>query len=623
MGFMAWLAGVAEAATGEPLTLSWAVSGDQSAGYFGASVSSAGDVNGDGFDDVIVGAWQANDGEVFEGVAYVFLGSSTGLAPVPSWTADADETYANFGFSVAAAGDVNGDGFDDVIVGAPVEDDLVTDEGQAHVYLGSATGLATLPVWSAGSLQGGAGFGTSVACAGDVDGDGFDDVIVGAPGYDGGDDAEGRAYVFMGSPTGPEAVASWTAESDEVSAFFGTSVASAGDINDDGYDDVIVGAYASVSGPDEGGLASMFLGSPSGLDDDPLWEVDADQDNAGFGSAVAPAGDVNDDGFGDVIVGAPSYDDPEIDEGQAFAYHGSAWGLGGSSAWTADSDQDGASFGTSVASAGDVNGDGYDDVIVGAPTYDGGVDDEGRVEVYLGSESGLETTPLFTVEGEQGGARLGGSVASAGDVNGDGYDDVIAGAFQYDDKYDDVGKAFVYLGGPTGTAEDDADGDGSPRPFDCDDGDATVYPGAPELCDGKDNACAGLPDEDADLDGDGTATCAGDCDDDNAGIHPLADEVCDGADSNCDTVVDADDVDADGDAWPACLGDCDDADPSVSPGAAEECDGAVDNNCDGAVDEECDEGNCSCGGSGVAGALPSLLVALLATRRRRYKTSAA
>jgi MYXO-CTERM domain-containing protein len=271
-----------------------------------------------------------------------------------------------------------------------------------------------------------------------------------------------------------------------------------------------------------------------------------------------------------------------------------------------------------VAGAGDVNDDGYDDVVVGAAGYDGDLGtDEGRVYVYLGGKDGLGDMPL-EIASDQAGAWFGDVVASAGDVDGDGYDDVIVAAPLRDGG---AGTTFLFAGY---SPEDDLDGDGSPRPFDCDDRDETVYPGAPELCDGKDNACAGgVPDEDADLDGDGTATCGGDCDDANAGIHPAAEEVCDGADSNCDGAFDADDVDLDGDAWPVCLGDCDDADPALGPGVAELCDDGVDNNCDGTVDEECEESGCACDGSGAAAGLPALLVALLASRRRRYRTSAA
>jgi hypothetical protein len=130
----------------------------------------------------------------------------------------------------------------------------------------------------------------------------------------------------------------------------------------------------------------------------------------------------------------------------------------------------------------------------------------------------------------------------------------------------------------------DNDGDGwYDDQGDCDDGDASVYPGAPELCDGQDNDCDGsVPADENDGDGDGVAGCDGDCDDDNAAVHPGAAEVCDGLDNDCDGILPAAEIDKDGDGVAECDGDCNDYDDGVHPGAAEICDG-VDNDCDGAV----------------------------------------
>jgi hypothetical protein len=161
---------------------------------------------------------------------------------------------------------------------------------------------------------------------------------------------------------------------------------------------------------------------------------------------VATAGDVNGDGYSDVIVGAYSYDNGQLDEGRAFVYHGSVEGLSMAAAWTAESDQIDVEFGNSVASAGDVNGDGFSDVIVGAHFYNNGQSNEGWAYAYPGSAAGLSTTAAWTAESDQGGARFGWSVAAAGDVNGDGFSDVIVGAHEYDNGLIDVGRAFVYYG---------------------------------------------------------------------------------------------------------------------------------------------------------------------------------
>src|SRR5262249_5095937 len=161
--------------------------------------------------------------------------------------------------------------------------------------------------WSAESDQVSAWYGYSVDGAGDVNGDGYDDVIVGAYRYDGGQDNEGRAFVYYGSPTGPSLTPDWSAESDLVGAWYGPSVSGAGDVNGDGYDDVIVGA----PNPDHGttiGLAYAYYGSSTGLSPTPSWVVQGDQLVDWFGRRVHAAGDVNGDGFDDVIVGVPHYD---------------------------------------------------------------------------------------------------------------------------------------------------------------------------------------------------------------------------------------------------------------------------------------------------------------------------
>jgi hypothetical protein len=149
----------------------------------------------------------------------------------------------------------------------------------------------------------------------------------------------------------------------------------------------------------------------------PAWTVESDQIAGYLGVSVATAGDVNGDGHADVIVGAHGYDNGQADEGRAFVYHGSAAGLAATAAWTAESDQADALFGFSVATAGDVNGDGYADVIVGAHGYDNGEGAEGRASVYHGSAAGLAATPAWTAESDQGGAapwrRRGTSTATA------------------------------------------------------------------------------------------------------------------------------------------------------------------------------------------------------------------
>ncbi len=439
-------------AAGLATTAAWTAESDQAAALFGFSVGTAGDVNGDGYADVIVGAYAYDNGQTDEGGAWVYHGGAAGLATTAAWTAESDQAGAQFGYSVGTAGDVNGDGYGDVIVGAYAYDNGQTNEGRAFVYHGGAAGLATTAAWTAESDQAGAQFGISVGTAGDVNGDGYADVIVGSYLYDNGQENEGRAFVYHGGAAGLATTAAWTAESDQAGAEFGFSVGTAGDVNGDGYGDVIVGAYFYDNGQTDEGRAFVYHGGAAGLATTAAWTAESDQANAQFAFSVGTAGDVNGDGYADVIVGAPDYDAGQINEGRAFVYHGGAAGLAATAAWTAESDQFVAAFGRSVGTAGDVNGDGYADVIVGAPDYSAGQSDEGRAWVYHGGAAGLSTTAAWTAESNQFEALFGGSVGTAGDVNGDGYADVIVGARWFTNGQFNEGAAFVYHGGAAGLA---------------------------------------------------------------------------------------------------------------------------------------------------------------------------
>lgn len=443
-------------ASGVQETPVWTAEGNQVWALFGYSFPGhAGDVNGDGYADIAVGALRYDSSQTDEGAAFVYHGSAAGLDASPAWTAESNQTGAWFGYTVGTAGDVNGDGYHDVIVGAYHYDGALTDEGAAFVYYGSATGLATSPAWMVTGEQASAYFGRAVGTAGDVNGDGYSDVIIGAYLYDHGHTDEGRAYVYYGSAAGLAASPAWTAESDQDEAWFGFSVATAGDVNGDGFGDVMVAAVYYDDDQLNEGRVYVFQGSATGLAANPAWTVDGDQVTPVFGGTLGTAGDVNGDGYSDVIVGAPYYDHGQVNEGRAFVYHGSATGLAPTPAWTAESNQDEALFGY-VGTAGDVNGDGFSDAIVAAVYYDGGQQNEGRVYVYYGSKTGLAFNPAWTAEGEQEGAGFGSAVGTAGDVNGDGFSDVIIGAYYYDNGQWDEGRAFVYRGSTTGLGTDPA-----------------------------------------------------------------------------------------------------------------------------------------------------------------------
>ncbi len=463
-------------------SINWQYSPVQKDAEFGFSVSHAGDVNGDGFGDILVGSYLYDKGQNNEGRIFVFHGSASGTSTLVNWSAESDQAGARFGHCVAAAGDVNGDGFGDVVAGAYQYDLNKTNEGALFLWEGSSIGLgdqgAGLPTnadWEDYGQQANANYGISVACAGDVNGDGFSDIIAGAHNYNAGKTDEGIVYVFHGSSTGPSLTCDWLAESNQASAKLGRSVASAGDVNGDGFSDVIIGAFKFNNGKTDEGIALIYHGSATGLlglggggtaavPGSANWLGEGDQATAYYGFAVGSAGDVNGDGYSDVIVGAYLYNNGQNNEGLACVYHGGQFGvqapLGqngnpGNADWTAEANQGSAELGREVGMAGDVNGDGYSDVLLAAHLYDDGQSNEGAAWVYLGGANGLgdDGTPDnadWEVQSNQAGAKFGRSISTAGDVNGDGYSDILVGAYHWDDIYSNAGRAFVYHGGPYG-----------------------------------------------------------------------------------------------------------------------------------------------------------------------------
>jgi hypothetical protein len=221
-------------------------------------------------------------------------------------------------------------------------------------------------------------------------------------------------------------------------------------VNGDGYDDIIVGSPRGGFGGDQ--TVYVYYGSAAGPSVNPDWTVTHDGDvGDDFGNSVATAGDVNGDGFDDVIIGDAGI---HFQDGAAYVYYGSAAGLSASPDWTAYGRPEGCGdpeFGQSVASAGDVNGDGFGDVVVGAPNHCEG--EGGAANVYLGSASGLHANPALRITNTQDDAQLGWSVGSAGDVNRDGLDDIILGAPSYEYVEFREGLAVVYYGRRKASAE--------------------------------------------------------------------------------------------------------------------------------------------------------------------------
>ena len=196
------------------------------------------------------------------------------------WFSDGVQQSAEYGYAVASAGDVDGDGYTDVLIGAPQVELNAYREGVAFLFSGNPQGLGDQPSWKAGGGVKGARFGHSLAGAGDLNCDGYDDVAIGAPRYNGGQPEEGAVFVFYGSPDGLAEIPDWSIQSDVKNARFGVSVAGAGDVNNDGCDDLLVGAHWYSNGQINEGAAFLFQGSLQGLPITPTWQVESDQDGS-------------------------------------------------------------------------------------------------------------------------------------------------------------------------------------------------------------------------------------------------------------------------------------------------------------------------------------------------------
>jgi hypothetical protein len=358
------------------------------------------------------------------------------------------EVDGSFGVSVSAAADVNNDGSDDVIVGAYLEDPGggPTDAGRAYVYSGRI-GVLIYELASPNEQAGGH-FGETVSGVGDADNDGYDDVAVGAheESTAGSPPGAGRAYVFSGQAG--TLLYTLLSPNEKEDGWFGISVSGIGDVNNDGYDDVLVGAKneSPHTSPYRAGRAYVFSGMTGSL----LHTLVSpnEEEFGNFGYAVSGAGDVNGDGHPDLVVGAHR-ENPgasPTDAGRAHVFCGQTATVLHTLA-SPNEEADGL-FGSSVSGAGDVNNDGCDDVVVGARYEDPGASpaDAGRVYVYDGQTGDL--LHALASPHEQSHGLFGCSVASAGDVDNDGCADVIAGASREDPGSGppEAGQVYVFSG---------------------------------------------------------------------------------------------------------------------------------------------------------------------------------
>jgi hypothetical protein len=496
------------------LSLGWTSSGDDvQEASFSEDVAGA-DVNGDGFVDVMIASAGTDyvmisptaPGELRRPSAvYAFLGSATGLAPAPGWSVTGLGVQGlGEGAPVLATGDFNRDGYGDVVVGVPGPgDDSPTDgscnpspctmaqcAGSAYLFLGSPTGLGHVPTWTAhGDGVAYERFGASVS-AGDVNGDGYDDVVVGADNHWAlwpACPGTGRAYVYLGGAGGLAASYAWMSSGDSVDhSLYGASV-STGDLNGDGFDEVIVGApQESMAGAGGSLVPKVFVYSGSASGPASTPSWTAD----GVGFLVSAHGDLDGNGYDDLItVGSTGM--PAV--AGVYGYPGSHGGMPATPTWSFHHSPDSRFF-RPLSSAGDVNGDGFDDLVIGesqapASTY------VGAAYLYLGGGAGPSASPTWVAGGEMTLTLFGATVSIVGDVNRDGHADVVVGAPQYSTTHPDAGKAYLYFGASTPTGVCDRAG------ATCDDGNvctATSACNADGLCEGTTFVSAGTACDDHD-----------------------------------------------------------------------------------------------------------------------------
>jgi hypothetical protein len=409
--------------------------GEGASDSLGFSVSSAGDVNNDGYDDVIVGAYCNNASGDYTGRAYIFFGGPA-MDNIPDVTFTGEAAGDDFGWSVSGAGDVNKDGYDDVIVGAQYAG--IAKPGRAYLFFGGPNMDNLADVTFTGAFPDD-NFGLSVSGAGDVNKDGYDDVIVGAWNNNAGGSHAGRAYLYYGGASvdnGADVTFTGAAAND----LFGYSVSDAGDVNKDGYGDVIIGALGYPGGGYIGRTCIYYGGASMDSTADVVLTGAAGGDN--FGRSVSGAGDVNNDGYDDVIIGADGDDTGVSNGGGAHIYYG-----GASMDNVSDVNLTGAAtldvFGFSVSGAGDVDNDGFDDVVVGAYQVDDGGDNAGGAYLYLGGAN-MDSSADAAFAGGSADDHLGWSVSGAGDMNKDGYDEIIIGAPDAASGGSRPGMAYIY-----------------------------------------------------------------------------------------------------------------------------------------------------------------------------------
>lgn len=423
--------------------------GKRAGHYFGHAVALVGDVNRDGYGDLLVGAPWSDEGlearrPVYVqwvraflrrvglslhganvGAASLYLGGPKGPAATAAWTLLGTAEGELLGSAVAHVGDLNGDGFADFAVGSPGHDTELRNEGAVAVYFGRRGPISSEPDLFLVGRTRDESFGSAII-GGDFNGDGYSDLVVGAPGSNLGQVNGGAVFIFYGGPRGPSSRPGTVLVGKTFDGLFGSAVAAVGDVNGDGYGDLLVGAYEGVADPAAAGAVYLYYGGPKGLGSAPALTLRGQKGGDQFGSALAALGDVNGDGFLDFAVGGRKNDEAGEDAGAVYVYHGGPRGPLTEPRMILGGPGPGAQFGAVLAAAGDLDGDGYADLLVGA--FNAGRSGEGAVFLHLGGSAGVRQQPALVLHGRYPGIHLGRAVAGGVDLDGDGHPDFAVGS---------------------------------------------------------------------------------------------------------------------------------------------------------------------------------------------------
>lgn len=405
----------------------------------GAALLHGVDVNGDGADDVLIGApGHAND----TGAIHVHYGAVDASLTTPDVIVLGPEPGSRFASALAAAGDVDGDGWEDILVGAPSADGAGTARGSVMLLRGSPNGLISTPAWRVNGTYDNGSLGHALATP-DVDGDGVRDLAASQPDalLGGFEPVKGQVLLWSTASGIPAQVPTWSKDNIAAGARFGVSLANAGDVNNDQREELAIGVAGTLDDPATGrGRVEVYLGSALGLEASIHQSFIATPQGSMFGASVTGAGDIDDDGYDDLLVGEPDNASGGLLRGQIWLFRGGPAGLGSGSDWSLLGTDDNDRFGAQMTAAGDVDRDGHDDVLV---TRFGPGGNGGQVELLRGQANGTLSEPEV-IAGGLTGDRLGRVLAAGGDHDGDGLREVLVASTDRDSSSNPGSHVFVY-----------------------------------------------------------------------------------------------------------------------------------------------------------------------------------